>query len=292
MGRMGREFVFSRRLGVGIAVRQSMGRKGGDWMAPYGIFVQNSDNSAQTIEGMMINRFLINTYKDSRAFEECLPEAKNKVFISKHLMETQDIINNIPTELTMDEITENIEAYGICDFPPSFTRPAPANCRLRPPTYVNLQPNFASAIELGPNFMLGEVDMHVLNQVVEQACLKFASGQAFQHRKEDMKLVVEIINSLANVHKAQLEKEKTILARRKSNSETPQVLIQSDSETSNCLNPEIDNVQRNIQIPNLLKQNVSETIPGSNPNIQRSTLKYRSTSTPNYRDTEHTKSRI
>ncbi|KAJ8678938.1 hypothetical protein QAD02_014725 [Eretmocerus hayati] len=174
------------------------------------------------------------------------------------------------------------------DLPPRFTRPAPVNYRFGPPVYANLPPNLISAAELGPNVVLGEVDMHVLHRIVEQACLRFASGQAFQHREEDMRLVVEMINNLAKVHKAELEKEKTILARRKVNnrpgislpttfasqiqstSGTPQVLIQSDPENINCLNSEIDSMQRNIQIPNLLIQNDSGTTPVSNPNIQSS----------------------
>ncbi|KAJ8686247.1 hypothetical protein QAD02_022041 [Eretmocerus hayati] len=88
------------------------------------MFLQNADNSDERINPMLMNKFLINKYKNRDASEECYPIANNEVcivaknlkianevlnlkewqndkkeiFILNHLKTRQGIIKDVPTE--------------------------------------------------------------------------------------------------------------------------------------------------------------------------------------------------
>ncbi|KAJ8671434.1 hypothetical protein QAD02_002693 [Eretmocerus hayati] len=47
---------------------------------------------------------------------------------------------------------------SIRGLPPPFTKPSPLNYRFGPPNYEDLTPNLRTASEMGPNFMLENVD--------------------------------------------------------------------------------------------------------------------------------------
>ncbi|KAJ8677810.1 hypothetical protein QAD02_013597 [Eretmocerus hayati] len=103
---------------------------------PYRMFLQNVDNSQERINPLLVNKFLIEKFKNKDVFDECYPVAKNKVcivaksrrianevlklkeweadkkeiFIPNHLMTRQGIIKNVPLEFSEDNIRENLEA--------------------------------------------------------------------------------------------------------------------------------------------------------------------------------------
>ncbi|KAJ8685927.1 hypothetical protein QAD02_021720 [Eretmocerus hayati] len=103
---------------------------------PYKIFLQNLGNTTERINPLLINRFLINKFRNRDVFDECYPIAANKVcivakelrtanevlrlkewamdkkevFIPNHLMTRQGVIRGVPKEFTEEEIKLNLVA--------------------------------------------------------------------------------------------------------------------------------------------------------------------------------------
>ncbi|KAJ8684141.1 hypothetical protein QAD02_019933 [Eretmocerus hayati] len=61
--------------------------------APYRMYLQNTDNSQERINPLLINKFLIEKFQNKDVFDECYPLAKNEVcIVAKSLKTANEVL--------------------------------------------------------------------------------------------------------------------------------------------------------------------------------------------------------